>query len=132
MAITHVEGTVTRTFFNGKGAEVQETFTKRDGSEGKTRWAAWFEQPHGLSEGDVVKVSGLHSDEIDEWDKDGEKRRAIKRSLNKARIQGQDATSAPSVAQQPPADDPWHAAPAQPAGGDVGSTPTTLTDDTPF
>jgi hypothetical protein len=105
MAITHVEGTVTRTFFNGKGAEVTETFTKRDGGEGKTRWAAWFEEPHGLSEGDTVKVSGLHSDEISEWEKGGETRRNIKRSLNKARVQGQQATTAPPAASQAPAEE---------------------------
>ena len=109
MAITHIEGTVTRTFYNGKGAEVTETFKKRDGGEGQTRWAAWFEQPHGLSEGDVVKVSGLHSDEISEWEKDGETRRNIKRSLNKARISrldgGQQATTAPPAPSQASAEE---------------------------
>ena len=87
MAFTKVQGTVTRIFFEGRGAEVTEAFKKRDGSEGKTRWAAFFDEPHGLSEGDVIEVSGMHGDKVDEWqNRDGETVRSVKRSLNKARL----------------------------------------------
>ena len=87
MAITRVQGTVNRTFFDGKGAEVVEVFKKRDGSEGKTRWSIFFDEPHGLSEGDVIEVSGMHGDKVDEWqNRDGETVHSVKRTLNKARL----------------------------------------------
>jgi hypothetical protein len=95
MAITNIKGTVNRVFYNGKGAEVVETFTA-GGKEISKRWACWFEEPHGLSEGEVVEVSGIHSDEVDEWtDKEQQTRHSVKRSLNKARIRtGESATGA--------------------------------------
>jgi len=87
MAIVNIKGTVTRTFHHGTGAEVTETFKKRDGSEGTSRWACWFESAHGLSEGDAVSLSGLHGDQVDDWtDKQGTVRHSVKRSVNSARI----------------------------------------------
>ena len=75
MAITTVTGQVGRTFYDGKGAEVIESW--QQGGETMTKkWSAFFNEPHGLTEGDQVEVSGIHGDKIDEWDKDGEKRRA--------------------------------------------------------
>lgn len=127
MAIATVQGTVTRTFYQGKGAEVTEEFDIK-GKPVKKRWSAWFEQPHGLTEGEPVTVSGLHSDELDEWQKDGETRHTVKRSLNKARIvKGAEAPnetfvdgirrSAPPVQEQP----------------DVWNTPQPgFSEDTPF
>jgi hypothetical protein len=104
MAISHVNGTITRVFFEGKGAEVTESFKKRDGSEGSTRWAAFFDQPHGLVEGARVAVSGIHSDKIDEWEKDGETRRTVKRTLNSARLkEGAQAQQAESGQSSQPA-----------------------------
>jgi hypothetical protein len=87
MAYTTVEGKVSRVFFNGKGAEIVEEFTVK-GKEMSKRWTAWFDAPHGLSEGVTVKVSGLHGDELNEWqDKETqETKRSVKRSLNKARL----------------------------------------------
>ena len=87
MALTTVKGTVTRVFYNGTGAEVTEAFEVK-GKPVQKRWTAWFDTQHGLSENQQVEVSGLHSDEISEWEKDGETRRNIKRSLNKARLVG--------------------------------------------
>jgi hypothetical protein len=87
MAITTVEGKVGRVFFEGKGAEIVEEFMVK-GKEMSKRWTAWFDAPHGLSEGSTVKVSGMHGDELNEWqDKEsGETKRSVKRSLNKARL----------------------------------------------
>src|SRR5690554_1274858 len=48
MAIVNVNGTITRTFFDGKGAEVTESW-KSNGETMSKRWAAFFDQPHGLS-----------------------------------------------------------------------------------
>jgi len=89
MAISTVEGTVGRVFFEGKGAEIVEEFTVK-GKDISKRWTAWFDAPHGLAEGASVKVSGLHGDELNEWqDKEtGETKRSVKRSLNKARLEG--------------------------------------------
>lgn len=124
MAITSVAGTITRTFFDGKGAEVTESW-QAQGETRTKRWAAFFEQPHGLSEGDVVEVSGMHGDKIDEWNKDGETRRAVKRTLNKARIKGGDAPQQPVSA---PAASEWATtAPANPGpsnGFDGFDSPT--------
>jgi hypothetical protein len=92
MAFSTVEGKVSRVFFDGKGAEIVEEFTVK-GKDMTKRWTAWFDAPHGLTEGSTVKVSGLHSDEINEWEKDGETRRSVKRSLNKARIEGTPAAA---------------------------------------
>jgi len=87
MAYVTVKGSVTRTFFEGRGAEVTEKFKRRDGSDGSTRWSIFFDEPHGLSEGDVIEVSGMHGDKVDEWqNRDGETVHSVKRTLNKARL----------------------------------------------
>lgn len=110
MAITKVQGAVTRTFFDGKGAEVTESW--QQGGETRTRrWAAFFEEPHGLSEGDQIEVSGMHGDKIDEWEKDGETRRTIKRTLNRARLATSDEPSAPE-SQNAPESAPWDSEPS--------------------
>ena len=89
MAFSEVTGTVTRTFYNGKGAEVVETFKKNDGSEGKSRYSLWFKEPHGLSEGDAGSWRGALSVAVDEWtDKEGGTRHSAKVSLNGAKPTG--------------------------------------------
>lgn len=86
MAIVTVAGRVNRVFYNGKGAEVVESFQVR-GETKQKRWTAWFDSEHGLFEGQDVELSGLHSDEIDPWtDKEGKERHSVKRSLNKAKV----------------------------------------------
>lgn len=122
MAISSVRGTVSRTFFDGKGAEVTEVFTKRDGTEGKTRWSAFFEEPHGLREGDTVEVSGLHGDKIEEFESGGEIRRVVKRTLNKTRVK---TDGAPAGHQSSPAvsePEPW-ATTAPPVSGPAQGQP---------
>jgi hypothetical protein len=120
MATVNVQGSVSRVFWNGQGAEITEEFQVR-GEERRKRWAAFFDAPHGLLEGQQVEVSGLHSDQIDEWpDRDDPNvtRRAVKRSLSKARIVGEVAPAGLN-----PADDGWNL----PTG--VGSVND---DDAPF
>lgn len=98
MAITTVSGTVSRIFYNGTGAEVTESFQVKDKTIQK-RWTAWFETEHGLYEGQEVEVSGLHSDDVDEWtDREQNVRHSVKRSLNKAKVKS--AASAP-------VEEPW-------------------------
>lgn len=107
MAFITVEGTISRTFYNGKGAEVAESFKKRDGSEGTKRYTLWFKHEHGLSEGSTGKFSGLLGVEVDEWqDKEGQTRHTAKVSVNSARIDGgRTSTETPPA----PADEPWNA-----------------------
>jgi len=106
MAFVQVTGEVTRTFYNGRGAEVTESFTA-GGKDIKKRWACWFETEHGLSEGQTVEVSGIHSDQVDSWEKDGETKYSVKRSINKTKIKGSPATAAPSAPVQQPTADVW-------------------------
>lgn len=95
MAFVTVEGKIGRVFYEGKGAEVVETFTAQ-GKEVTKRWSAFFDQPHGLNVGAAVKVTGIHGDKVDEWDdkETGDKRHAVKRSINKTRIDGPRAPKA--------------------------------------
>ena len=106
MAFTTVTGKIGRTFYNGLGAEVVESW-QQNGETFTKRWSAFFEQPHGLSEGAEVTVSGIHGDKIDPWEKDGEVRHSIKRTLNKVKVK----TSKPDDAAPAHQEDDW----AQPA-----------------
>ena len=113
MAFINIEGTISRVFYNGKGAEVTESFKKRDGSEGTKRYTLWFQQEHGLAEGSTGKFSGLLGVEVDEWqDKEGQTRHTAKVSVNNARIDtGRGSSQQPST----PADEPWSASAGQSA-----------------
>lgn len=106
MAITTVRGTVTRTFYEGKGAEVTESWVSQGETMSK-RWAVFFERPHGLEEGNVVEVSGVHSDKLDEWVKDGETRRSVKRTLSKARLNVGAEDSQPVSSAVPDSETPF-------------------------
>jgi hypothetical protein len=106
MAFVTVTGEVTRTFYNGKGAEITEKFTVKD-KEIKKRFTAWFESEHGLTEGQIVEVSGIHGDEVDEWtDRENNIRHSVKRSINKAKVKGSEQRQS-----QPAAAESWSAAP---------------------
>ena len=124
MAFAEITGTVTRTFFNGKGAEVIETFERKDGSEGKSRYALWFKAEHGLSEGDTGSWRGALSVSVDEWEKEGETRHTAKVSLNGAKAIGDRGAKTAA----PAADEPWAATPAPkfpaPAGWDTSEALT--------
>jgi len=126
MAFTTVEGTISRVFYNGTGAEVTESFKKRDGTEGKKRWTLWFEAAHGLNEGDTGSWRGSHSDEVDDWaDKEGQTRHSVKRALNKVKASGDRAASGAGTAstgsqarQDAPDAEPWsNPAPVASDGG---------------
>ena len=94
MAFAIVNGTVNRTFFDGKGASVVETFQKRDGTEGKSYYTAFFDEPHGLEEGATGKFSGLLSAKAREYqDKDDNRRVAADIVLNSARYEPSESDS---------------------------------------
>lgn len=99
MAIINIRNAeVTRTFFNGKGAGLKETFKLRDGGEGVKYYSAFFEEEHGLSEGDVGNFSGLLGTKVSEYtDKQGETRQGVDITLNSTRYeQGENQAAAGS------------------------------------
>lgn len=122
MAFTTVTGKIGRTFYNGKGAEIVESW-QSNGETMTKRWSAFFESEHGLVEGAEVTISGIHGDKVDDWEKDGQTRHTVKRTLNKAKVKTDGNQSEP--AQSAPA------APSEPAG-DVWNTPGSYSDETPF
>ena len=73
MAILSLKNvTVKRVFYNGLGAEFVEAFQTRSGEQGEKKYSAFFDEPHGLSEGQVGNVSGLLSVKARLWERDGE------------------------------------------------------------
>ena len=73
MAIISLKNvTVKRVFYNGLGAEFVEAFQTRSGEQGEKKYSAFFDEPHGLSEGQVGNVSGLLSVKARLWERDGE------------------------------------------------------------
>lgn len=63
---------VSRVFYNGLGAEFVESFQTRSGETAEKKYSAFFDSPHGLSEGDVGNASGLLSVKARLWERDGE------------------------------------------------------------
>jgi hypothetical protein len=121
VAITQIKN-ATVTFVNGtgNGFEAAETFEVQ-GERRDRRFKVWPDQNAGVSKGDVVNVSGLHSDKIEEFTgRDGTLARKIVRSLNKAKVE--------RVGAQPAQGQPdWDSAPsATPTFGGAGDA------DTPF
>lgn len=92
MALTYVKNaTAARVFFDGRGVEFHEKFTKQDGTEGVTKFTAWFESAPGISEGAVGNVSGLTGVKARIWaPEDGEARAVADIVLNSARFEAAD------------------------------------------
>lgn len=86
MATVYVSGTVDRIFFDGRGVSVLE-IVKVKNEPKKVFWTCWFDEAPRIEVGQPVKVTGLFSDKIEEFEKDGETRRKVVRSLNKANIE---------------------------------------------
>jgi hypothetical protein len=77
---------VARVFWEGKGAQVVEKYTTKNG-ERETRYALFFDQPHGLTEGSIISVEGLLSAVVDEFTKrDGTTGHAVSLKLNSPRV----------------------------------------------
>lgn len=95
MAIINIRNAeVTRTFYNGKGAGLKETFKLRDGGEGARYYSAFFDEEHGLSEGDRGNFSGLLGTKVSTYEKDGETKYGVDVTLNSARFEAGDGGSA--------------------------------------
>jgi len=82
---------VTRVFWEGKGAQVVEKYTTKNG-ERETRYALFFDQPHGLQDGQIISVDGLLSANVDEFTKrDGSIGHAVNLKLNNPQVSKVDA-----------------------------------------
>lgn len=88
MAYIIVNAEVTRTFYNGLGAGLKETFKLRDGGEGAKYYSAFFDSPHGLNVGDSGKFSGLFSAKVRDYEKqDGSTGQSVDVTLNNAKAE---------------------------------------------
>jgi hypothetical protein len=79
---------VTRVNRVGHGVQVTES-NETNGRTYKTRYTVWFTAEHGLREGDIINVSGLHNAKVGEPYPDkvtGELRHPIEQSVNSPRI----------------------------------------------
>lgn len=79
---------VTRVNNSGFGVQVAEKFQVQ-GKDRQTRFTVWFEEPHGLTVGDRVSLSGFLGAKVGEpWvGQDGQERRSVELSVNKPRIE---------------------------------------------
>ncbi len=91
MATISVKGFATRIFFEGKGVEVTEYFTTKNGETANRKYTAWFEKPVGFDVGAEGVFIGLHSAVIEDWknldgsvklDREGKPGRSVKVSIN--------------------------------------------------
>lgn len=86
--VTIKNGLVTKAKRGGKGYVVEEQFKKNDGSDGKTKWNAWFDEEDQLTEGQRVNLSGIYSSKVDSFENsEGAEVQYVERSVNKARLQ---------------------------------------------
>lgn len=63
MAYVNIKEAVAKgSFFDGKGLNIAEEFTKRNGEPGEQRYTLFFDSPHGIAEGTrLEKVGGILS-----------------------------------------------------------------------
>lgn len=110
MAIVQLKDVVvSRVNRTGNGIKVLEE-NESGGKTYKTYFSVWFKEPHGLSEGDKVSLSGFLGAKIgDPWtDRDGNERTSVELSVNSPRLSGDGpAPAVESIQQQP-----WETSPA--------------------
>lgn len=111
MATITVVGTVTSVFWNNMAAEITEFYTNKNGEQKQRRYKAWFEDPHTLSQGQNVSVSGQLSVALELWkekdgtpkmDNTGKQGQSIVISINSATY-----AAAPTKAPEPLEDIPF-------------------------
>lgn len=104
MAILNIKNaTVERKFYGDKGAAVVEKFTKQDGSEGKSYYSLWFDEPQNFEIGATGSFSGLFSVKVEEYEpKSGGTAHSAKVSVNSARVDGELTYDAASTGEEEP------------------------------
>ena len=89
MASITVTGTATRSFYDGKGLEVSESYKNKQGETKTRKYTVWFNEPHNIQDGASIKVEGLLSAEIESFTtKEGEDRQFVKLTVNNPTILG--------------------------------------------
>lgn len=93
----------TRSFFDGKGLEVEERFQKRDGSEGKTKYSVFFDQPHGIADGSkIAKLGGVAGVKARIWQRDDAEDMAVANiTINSPKVEGVTGGGASAPADNP-------------------------------
>lgn len=103
MALVSIkDATVVRVNRSGYGIQVKEADREVKGKTFKgDRYTVWFTEPHGLTEGDTVSVSGFLAAKVSDWtDKDNNERHTVELSVNSPRVEGFPAKGAPVVEAQ--------------------------------
>ena len=92
-------------FWNDKGLEVEERFPRKDGTEGKTKYSVFFDQPHGIANGSKIeKLGGIAGVKARIYDpEDGEARAVADITINNPKVEGVSG-GAPSAPATPAAD----------------------------
>ena len=101
MASIEVKGKIGRIFYENKGLEIVETYTTKAGKEVNSYFTVWLKTPTMLAVGDQVKVKGLYSHEISEWDSEGETKRKVKVSINSPLVTSVSEGFAPTHEETP-------------------------------
>jgi hypothetical protein len=102
MATIEVKGKIGRIFWENKGLEVIETFTTKAGKEINAYYSVWLTSPTTtLSVGDEVKVKGLVSHEISEWESEGQTKRKVKVDINNPVVTTSELSFAPTHGDTP-------------------------------
>jgi hypothetical protein len=90
----YVSGTVVKAF-NTKNGRALEVTVKDDRQQYGDRWTVWGDLAAG--EGDRVTVEGWLSTVREPYEKDGETKVGVKRSVNKPKLKAHEAGSAQAV-----------------------------------
>lgn len=94
------------TYVNGRGFGVKVTETSESrGKAFKQQYTLWFDEPHGLTVGDVVSVSGFLSAKVGTWqDREGNDRNSVELSVNKPELTEHEpvGTAEPDSWSEPP------------------------------
>lgn len=97
MASIEVKGKISKIFWENKGLEVTETYKNKAGKEVNAYFTVWLPTPTAtLQVGDEVKVRGLYSHEIREWDNEGETKRKVQVAINNPVVTVAEPTFAPT------------------------------------
>lgn len=111
MAKVTIENAVVDRVFTtqyGVGVAVHETYEKKDGSEGQSRYTLWMKEDPGLEQGQVISASGFLGTKIRDYtDRDGNARQTIDVSVRAARLIGSARPVPPAPDFDEAPEDPW-------------------------
>lgn len=66
------------------GVGLEERYEDRNGNQRATRYSVFYDEPHGLEAGDVIKIEGLLSASVDTYAKqDGTPAHSVSLKINK-------------------------------------------------